>query len=243
MFIGTHTCVPVLAALGVDALRLHRGRNRLFPKSHLMLIALAGALQDLLHPHLALSSRYSSWTHTLWFLLAVYPVFGIICRTWFRPRWILLTHCMWLAACIHLATDTLANGTRPLYPFGPVISLPMIPHWIWFCSDFVLIAATVLMGVWIERRDRPESSNKRISRALNVLPVLAIGMVALLILAPTVDRVKSNLHKDPAAKLMAGGLAHRNLKARTGVNGAEDVSRLIEPIRAKSMLPCWLPLC
>jgi hypothetical protein len=86
MIIGTHACAPALIALANDALRLRRGRVRLFAKKHLIAIGLAGALPDLLNPHLALSARYSSWSHTLWFILAIYPVYIIICRTWYRPR-------------------------------------------------------------------------------------------------------------------------------------------------------------
>jgi hypothetical protein len=110
VIIGTHTCAPVLVALTIDSLRLRKGRQRLFPAKHLIAIGLAGALPDLLHPHLALNARYSSWTHTVWFLIALYPIFLTICRAWFKPREFLQTNFMWLATVGHLATDTIAKG-------------------------------------------------------------------------------------------------------------------------------------
>jgi hypothetical protein len=42
MIIGTHDCAPVLAALTIDVLRLHKVRKQLFPQKHLIAIGLAG---------------------------------------------------------------------------------------------------------------------------------------------------------------------------------------------------------
>jgi hypothetical protein len=153
----THACAPVVVALAIDALRLHSGRNRLFSTKHLIAIGLAGALPDLLNPHLSLRARYSSWTHTLWFILAVYPVFTAICRKWFRQRWVLLTHFLWLATIAHIATDTISNGTRPLYPYGPVVSYRLVRggvyHWIRFDIAFIVAAAMLAIWIgWLERR-------------------------------------------------------------------------------------------
>jgi hypothetical protein len=152
----THACAPVVIALAIDALRLHNGRNRLFSNRPLIAIGLAGALPDLLNPHLSLRARYSSWTHTLWFILAVYPVFAVICRNWFRQQRVLLTHFLWLATVAHLATDTISNGTRPLYPYGPVVSYRVIRggvyHWVRF--DFAFIVAAALLVIWIRWLER-----------------------------------------------------------------------------------------
>jgi CubicO group peptidase (beta-lactamase class C family) len=237
MIIGTHACAPVLAALTIDVLRLCKGWKQLFPKKHLIAIGLAGALPDLLNPHLALSARYSSWTHTLWFILAIYPLFGIICRTWFRPRWIFLSHCMWLAIVAHVVTDSISGGTRPLYPFGPVIVYSVIPRWIWVRSDLLLISATILLAIWIKHRVRQDPSllNDKNNQVFNLLPVLAILLVALLGMGSTVDwvmlRLRDKSRVDPAAKLQTMNPAHR-------IDGVEDLRELIEPIRAKSMIPC-----
>ena len=161
MNIATHACAPVAAALAIDAVRLHSGRDRLFSRGRLIAIGCAGALPDLLNPHLALSARYSSWTHTLWFVLAAYPVYAIICRTWFRQRWILLTNCLWLATVAHLATDTVSNGTRPLYPWGPVIAWRLVRggfiHWLRF--DLAFILATVVLALWTRRLERRQVSS------------------------------------------------------------------------------------
>ena len=153
----THACAPVVVAMAVDALRLSTGHNRLFTNKHLIAIGCAGALPDLLNPHLSLRARYSSWTHTIWFLLVMYPVYTIICRKWFRERWILLTQFLWLATVAHIATDTISNGTRPLYPYGPVIKYRFIRggvyHWVKY--DLVFMAAIVILAVlikWLENR-------------------------------------------------------------------------------------------
>jgi CubicO group peptidase (beta-lactamase class C family) len=242
MIVGTHTCAPVLAALPADAMRLRKGRSRLFPGKHLVAIGLAGALPDLLNPHLALSARYSSWTHTLWFVLAIYPVFGMICRAWFRPRWILLSHCMWLATIAHLATDAISNGIRPLYPYGPVITYQIIPSSLlyWVSSDLVMITATVLLAVWVNRREGEDSSalDAGRRRLLNLSLVLVLAALVLLVLVPVVEQVRFALRADPAAKLIAAGLAPCNPRRDAAIDGAQDVKTLIEPIRRKFKLPC-----
>jgi CubicO group peptidase (beta-lactamase class C family) len=234
MFIGTHTCAPVLLALTVDALRLKKGRDRLFPSKHLVAIGIAGALPDLLHPHFALSARYSSWTHTLWFILAIYPVFGFICRTWFRSRWLLLTHWLWLSTVAHLATDTLANGTRPLYPYGPVINFNLIPFSVWIRSELIIIPTTVLLFIWVKRHTQPSAGK---SRVLTVLLTLAVILMVLFVAAPIMNRLRLNLNADPAAKFIAMERASHDLKPNPGVQGTVDVRALIEPIRAKFRLP------
>ncbi len=158
----THACAPALAALLVDSIRVQKGRERLFRGKYLIAIGVAGALPDLLNPHLSLAARLSSWTHTLWFILAIYPVYAIISRIWYRRRWLLLTHWLWLSTIAHLAVDTISNGTRPLYPYGPVIGCRLIPCCLfWKLSDLVLIPSTILLAVWLKRRDRQDASALR----------------------------------------------------------------------------------
>jgi len=151
-----------MIALAIDAIRLGTGRTRLFSGRHLIAIGIAGALPDLLNPHLSLRARYSSWTHTLWFVLAIYPVFLAICRRWFRQRWLLLTDFLWLATVAHIATDTISNGTRPLYPYGPVISYRLVRggiyHWIRF--DIAFILAIVALSIWTSRLERRQINSK-----------------------------------------------------------------------------------
>ena len=148
MNVVTHACVPVVIALAVDTVRLHTGRRRLFSKKHLIALGLAGALPDLLNPHLSLRARYSSWTHTLWFVLAICPVLVAICRKWFRQRWVLLACFLWLATVAHIATDTISNGTRPLYPFGPIVKYRMVRGGVyrWFRYDLAFLAATTALA-------------------------------------------------------------------------------------------------
>ena len=157
MNVVTHACTPVVIALAVDAVRLHSGRKRLFSKGYLIAIGLAGILPDLLNPPLFSRPRYSSWTHTLWFVLAIYPVFIAICRKWSPQRWLLLTNFLWLATVAHIAMDTISRGTRPLFPYGPVIDYRLIRKdiCIWVCFDLAFGIATVVLAIWtrwLERR-------------------------------------------------------------------------------------------
>ena len=149
--------------MAVDVVRLSAGRDRLFANKHLVAIGIAGALPDLLYPHLSLKARYSSWTHTVWFLLAMYMVYTFICRKWFRGRWILLTNFLWLASVAHIAMDTISNGTRPMYPYGPVIKYRLVRggfhNWIKF--DLIFVAAIVILAVltkWLQTRRISSSS-------------------------------------------------------------------------------------
>ena len=162
MNVVTHACAPVVIALAIDVVRLHSGRDRLFNNKHLIAIGVAGALPDLLNPHVSLRARYSSWTHTLWFVVAIYPVLMAICRKWFRSRWILLTHFLWLATIAHIATDTISNGTRPLYPYGPVISYRLVRGGIrnWIRFDIMFIAATVILVLWTKWLERRQVNSR-----------------------------------------------------------------------------------
>lgn len=161
MNVITHAFAPVAVALAVDVARIYGGRQPIFPARRLVAIGCAGALPDLLYPHLSLVARYSSWTHTVWFLLAAYPVFALICRKWFGERSVLMTQILWLAAATHLATDMVSNGIRPLYPYGPVIGYRLIRGGIyrWLRYDMGVIATTVFLGTWARRLQTMRGEN------------------------------------------------------------------------------------
>lgn len=165
MIIGTHTAAPMLAALAVDAVRLRQGRERVFTGKRLLAIGLAGALPDLVNPHLSLAARYSSWSHTIWFLAGAYLVYWLLSRRWFKTRPRVMTWWMWGASAAHIVVDTISNGTRPFYPFGPVISYSLIPSARWLSSDVFLICATSLLASWVARRSRSGGTPRRSTRA------------------------------------------------------------------------------
>jgi hypothetical protein len=189
----THACIPALAAMLVDSIRVQKGRERLFPGKFLIAIGVAGALPDFLNPHISLAARLSSWTHTLWFILAIYPVYGVVSRIWYRKRWLLLTHWLWLATMAHLVIDTLSNGTRPLFPFGPVISYRVIPRGLfWSISDFVFITATILLAVWLKQRDGQNISGLQsgTGRFLHWFAILALALLAAVLSVSAMKLVK-----------------------------------------------------
>lgn len=112
MFIVTHTLLPVCLALGVENASLVTGRGHVFPRWGLATIGFFGALPDLCSPHLSLEARYSSGSHTLWFLGVLLPL-GAMTAVFFERegRWKLAIGC-WLAAALHLASDAVAAGIR-----------------------------------------------------------------------------------------------------------------------------------
>ena len=60
MLIGTHTLSPMVAVASVQLLRKIDLRWK-----ELWLIGAAGALPDVLNPHIYLSERHISWSHSL----------------------------------------------------------------------------------------------------------------------------------------------------------------------------------
>lgn len=233
MIIGTHTAAPMLAALAVDAVRLRNGRERLFTRGRLFAIGLAGALPDVINPHLSLAARYSSWSHTIWFLTGAYLLYMIVSRRWFGPRFSLMAWWMWGATVAHLAADTISNGTRPFYPYGPVISYSLIPSTRWLFSDILFVSATFLLARWVARQSRSEGARRRSTKArlLGWGIASTLGVAAVVFLTPAVGWVKHTLRIDPASKLARTHTVRQS-------SDIEDLTPLVERFRGTSLLPC-----
>ena len=154
MFIGTHFSAPVILAGGINLVSLLRTRERIFSNGALIAIGICGILPDLLNPHLRLTARLTSWTHTLWFLAAC---FSVIAFLWFRyPQFNIRVGIMCGAAVgLHLLGDALSGGIALGYPFS---DLRMGKYWIsyriWLQLDLVTVGGMIgitLFGSWIER--------------------------------------------------------------------------------------------
>ena len=152
MLIGTHTLLPVCAGLLMENAALAKGRGHFFPPWSLPLIGLFGALPDLCTPHLSLEARYSSWSHTVWFLAAMLPVCAVLATFFGSGKWRVAIAC-WLAVLLHLVADALAGGIAWLYPWKPgVIGKYYIPVDYWIPSDIAFIFLT-----WLLVRLRPHA--------------------------------------------------------------------------------------
>ena len=151
MYIGTHTLLPVCIGMAIEQFTLSRGRGYVFPERGLVAIAVFGAMPDLCTPHLSLDARYSSWSHTLWFLVALMVVTPMIASFFRGPgTWRLALAC-WLAAALHLACDAIAGGIAWLKPWSDeILGSYIVPpsHWMWWDVAFLLLT-------WLLVRLRP----------------------------------------------------------------------------------------
>lgn len=165
MYVGSHFAIPAIAAATVDLARLAIRRDRLFSNRELFLIGLCGVLPDLLSPHLRLSARLTSWSHTVWFVAGLLPVLAILFwKTRTEGRWAMTGFC-WAAATLHLLGDAVSGGVAPLYPLtGFRWGWYFVPWTLWARLDAVLLTVALCMTagatVWNRRRARPGRNDR-----------------------------------------------------------------------------------
>lgn len=145
MYIGSHFAIPVVAATLVDLGRLVAGRNRLFSNRELLLVGFCGVLPDFLSPHLRLSARLTSWSHTVWFAVGLLPVLWFL----FRKRSagpLRMTAFCWIAAVLHLLGDAVSGGIAPFYPLtGFRWGWYLVPWPLWGEIDLGMLAGTAAL--------------------------------------------------------------------------------------------------
>ncbi len=153
MFVITHALVPVVLA---QAVALAAPQRVDFRKRDYAAIMLAGALPDLLDPHISLADRLSSWTHTLWFALAWIPITLALTRWWWKPPSpITFAAVVVLAVPLHLAADAISGGIGWLYPWKKeVIGTRLVPPDDWFAWDGWMTLTTACLGLIIAYRRR-----------------------------------------------------------------------------------------
>jgi LexA-binding, inner membrane-associated putative hydrolase len=119
------------------------------------IVALAGALPDLLTPHLSLAARYASWSHTV-FAWAGFNVlligFSIALRRRVTPRvWLFAS----LAYALHLFGDALSGGIAWFYPVSKeIVGRSLILYRYWILIDVVLLAAAIIVFWWLPRKGK-----------------------------------------------------------------------------------------
>jgi len=141
----THALLPVI----VTAVVLRDKKpDWLLGRSGFVIIGIAGALPDLLSPHLSIDSRLNSWSHGLpfWFLLST--VLLLLCAV-VRQRWNgPLALCASAAYGLHLFCDGISGGINLLYPYRNLIwGDYWVPPVYWIPLDILC----VLICYWIFR--------------------------------------------------------------------------------------------
>jgi hypothetical protein len=149
MFVVTHALLPVLAAQCAQAVSLATRQRLLFTENRsLVAIGIAGAAPDLLSPHLSLAARYASWTHNVWFLLAIIPVIFLLARLFDPASRRLTCVSLWFSVTLHLATDACSNGINWLYPLRhEILGTPLIPYRLWLWSDLLFLILVPLAAL------------------------------------------------------------------------------------------------
>ncbi|RYD40395.1 MAG: metal-dependent hydrolase, partial [Verrucomicrobiaceae bacterium] len=138
----THAFAPVILT------RVVLGRPGWMPKRGLLAIGLAGALPDLLNPHLSLASRMTSWSHGLPFwggLTVVLLGIAMVKRKILPVRLAVLLSAAYL---FHMVCDAISGGINWLYPLKTFVwgDYFVDPVW-WIPLDVVC----VLTAYWMFR--------------------------------------------------------------------------------------------
>lgn len=142
MLIGTHTLMPVCGCLLADNISVAAGRGRVFPTAALWTIAVFGALPDLCTPHISLEERYTSWSHSVWFMACMLFVAGVTGGFFQKGSRLMIATVCWLAAGLHLAADAVSGGIAWKYPWGDEVIGRYWIHpetWIWYDAFFIIL--------------------------------------------------------------------------------------------------------
>lgn len=147
----THALIPVICV------RLIVSRPKWLGRWGLVQVGLAGALPDLLNPHLSLEARMTSWSHGLpfWFAISMFLVIGsFFGRGRLSPQ---VATCMSMAYLLHIVCDAISGGVDLLYPLG---SLRWGYYWVdplwWIPIDIILLLVAYMLF-----RILPGIKNKR----------------------------------------------------------------------------------
>lgn len=95
-------------------------------------IALAGALPDLLNPHLSLEARMTSWSHGIPAWLAFSAILITLSLLSQRRFHLGLALCLSGAYLLHIACDAISGGVNLLYPLRDWVVGDFWVHPIWW---------------------------------------------------------------------------------------------------------------
>lgn len=111
----THALAPVIIA------HVCMSRSTRFGRAGLIAIGVAGALPDILSPHLSLEARMTSWSHGLPFWVALTTCLVIASLVSQRRFPLRLSLALSLAYLFHLICDAISGGINWLYPVSDFI--------------------------------------------------------------------------------------------------------------------------
>jgi membrane-bound metal-dependent hydrolase YbcI (DUF457 family) len=146
----THALVPVLLV------RFAAGRRPVWMGRWCFIqIGLAGALPDLLNPHLTLEERMNGWAHGLpcWVLFSVILLgISVMRRGWVSRR---MAGVLSLAYLLHLICDAVAGGINWFYPLGDLVwGAYWVDALLWIPIDVVLMLTAYGVFRWSILRER-----------------------------------------------------------------------------------------
>lgn len=136
----THALLPVICVKLAFKTKAWLGRWDYFK------IGLAGALPDILNPHLSLEARMAGWSHGLpcWFALTMLIIiYSLLSRGKLSVR---LAACMSGAYLLHIACDAISGGVNLLHPLGdfPWGKYWVFPSW-WIPLDIICMMLCYLL--------------------------------------------------------------------------------------------------
>lgn len=148
----THALAPVIIA------HVTFSRSKSLGVWSLVAIGVAGALPDLLTPHMSLESRMTSWSHGLPFWAAftgVLIVISLISKQHLSNRlaWILS-----LSYLFHLICDAVSGGINVLYPVKDFIwGAYWVSPMLWIPLDIICLLTCYYLfrfrPLWARRRE------------------------------------------------------------------------------------------
>jgi hypothetical protein len=116
MNVVAHVLFPVAFAQSANVCRTRSGGGTLFNWKALLIIGICGALPDILSPHTSLDARYSSFSHSIWFLLPAF--FAVLFFSIRFPSLRFFLFCCYFATALHVFCDLIAGGINVYGPFG-----------------------------------------------------------------------------------------------------------------------------
>ena len=144
MTVVSHFMLPVIAAGCLELSAVRRSGRPLFGLRGLALVGFCGTLPDLLTPHLSLGARYTSWSHTLWFLAAVL-LLGLALARMLEPRRRAVVWMCLFAVFLHLLCDMVSGGVNLLPGLCRPLGGYYFPARYWLWLDLASLVAAYLV--------------------------------------------------------------------------------------------------
>ena len=153
MYLSTHFMLPVIVARQRNLYYAKRKLNEPFLTKHILIIGLAGILPDLLSPHLWISERHTTYSHSLLALI----IFSIITVLLIRKNKALILLLI-SAYALHLLADYISGGIPLLLPFNTEIfyQIWLLPPIDWIIADIILLLVIYFQS-WFRRFKTPNN--------------------------------------------------------------------------------------